>query len=92
MRRFFKAQNESYAWIHSHSIDEIAEAIAPLIGVTDMAVLKQALKRDLPGAPPVATVDEALFTTTMKRLVNDGMLEKSRTFAEAVDNAYGGIK
>jgi NitT/TauT family transport system substrate-binding protein len=92
MRRFFKAQNESYAWIHSHSVDEIAEVIAPLIGVSDMAVLKQALKRDLPGAPPVATVDEALFTTTIKRLVKDGMLEKSRTFAEAVDNSYGSIK
>lgn len=92
MRRFFKAQNESYAWIHSHSVEEVADAVAPLVGVSDMAILKQALQRMIPGVPRIATVDEALFTPSMKRLVDGGVLEESRSFAEAVDNTFSGIK
>jgi NitT/TauT family transport system substrate-binding protein len=92
MRRFFKAQNDSYAWIHSHSVNELAEAVAPVVGMSDMAVLKQALERMLPGVPKVATVDEALFDPTIKRLVDGGVLAKGRPFAEAVDNTFADIK
>ena len=92
LRRFFKAQNEAYAWIHSHSVDELAEAVAPVVGMKNMDILKQALSRTLPGVPTIATVDESLFSRSMKRLVDNGVLEKSLSFSEAVDNTYAGIK
>lgn len=92
MRKFFAAQNEAYAWIHSTSMEEVAKAVAPIVGESNMAVLVPSLKRNLPGVPKIATVDEKTYTATMTRMVETGLFKEAMPFAKSVDNRFGAVK
>jgi NitT/TauT family transport system substrate-binding protein len=89
LRKFFAAQNEAYAWIHATPIEEVAQIVAPIIGDTNMAILQQSLKRNLPGVPTSALVDEKVYTATMGRMVDSGLFKEAQPFGRAVDNAFG---
>jgi NitT/TauT family transport system substrate-binding protein len=89
LRRFFAAENEAYAWIHAAPIDELAQTVAPIVGESNMAILRQSLKRTLPGVPKIALVDEKVYTATMSQMVESGLFKEAQPFARAVDNAFG---
>jgi NitT/TauT family transport system substrate-binding protein len=92
MRKFFAAQNEAYAWIHSTPMEEVAKAVAPIVGESNMAVLVPSLQRNLAGVPKIATVDEKVFTTTVARMVDTGLFKEAMPFAKSVDNQFGAVK
>jgi NitT/TauT family transport system substrate-binding protein len=92
MKKFFAAQNEAFAYIHSTPMEEIAKAVAPIVGESNMDVLVASLKRNLPGVPKIATVDEQVFNSTMKRMVETGLYKEAMPFAKSVDNRYGAVK
>ncbi len=92
MKKFFAAQNEAFAYIHSTPMEEIAKAVAPIVGESNMDVLVTSLKRNLPGVPKIATVDEQVFNSTMKRMVETGLYKEAMPFAKSVDNRYGAVK
>ncbi len=92
LRRFFAAENEAYAWIHNTPMEEVAQAVAPILGGNDISVLVTALKRNLPGVPEIATVDETTFNQTMARMVDAGLFKETRPFAQSVDNTYGNVR
>jgi NitT/TauT family transport system substrate-binding protein len=92
MRKLFAALNESYAWIHNTPVDEVAKAVAPIVGEANLKVLADALKRNLPVVPKIATVDEKMFTSTMARMVDTGLFKEAMPFAKSVDNRYGAVK
>jgi NitT/TauT family transport system substrate-binding protein len=92
MKKFFAAQNEAFAWIHSTPMEEVAQAVAPIVGESNMAVLVPSLKRNLPGIPKIATVDEKVFTATMTRMVDTGLFKEAMPFAKSVDNRFGAVK
>ena len=73
-------------------MEEIAKAVAPIVGESNMEVLVASLKRNLPGVPKIATVDEKVFTTTMARMVETGLFKEAMPFAKSVDNRYGAVK
>jgi ABC-type nitrate/sulfonate/bicarbonate transport system substrate-binding protein len=89
LRKFFAAENEAYAWIHAATIEELAQTVAPLVGETNMPILKQALKRTLPGVPKTAVVDEKVYAATMSQMVESGLFKEAQPFARAVDNVFG---
>ena len=92
MKKFFAAQNEAYDWIHKTPVEEVAQAVAPIVGESNMTVLAEALKRNLPGVPKIATVDEKTYTSTLARMVDTGLFKEAIPFAKAVDNRYGAVK
>jgi len=92
MKKFFAAQNEAFTYIHSTPMEEIAKAVAPIVGESNMDVLVSSLKRNLPGVPKIATVDEKVFTSTMIRMVETGLFKEAMPFAKSVDNRYGAVK
>lgn len=92
LRKFFEAQNEAYAWIHSAPVEEVAQAVASVVGNPDMEILKKALKRMIPGVPKTAAVDEKVYTSTMERMVSHGLFKESQPFAKAVDNSVNGAR
>ncbi|MGP0088640.1 MAG: ABC transporter substrate-binding protein [Xanthobacteraceae bacterium] len=89
LRRFFAAQNEAYAWIHAVSLEEVAQAVAPIVGQADVEILRRSLERIVPGVPRTATVDEQVFTATMNRMIDSGLFKEAQPFARAVDNSFG---
>lgn len=92
MRKFFAALNEAYAWIHSTPMQEVATVVAPIVGAANMAVLVAALRRNLPGVPKIATVDEKVFTRSMAQMVDMGLFEEAIPFAKSVDNRFGAVQ
>lgn len=92
LKKFFAAQNEAYAWIHSVSIEELAQTVAPVVGQANMDILQKALKRMVPGVPKMALVDEKMFTATMKKMVDAGLFKEAQPFARAVDNSFGDVR
>jgi NitT/TauT family transport system substrate-binding protein len=88
LRKFFAAQNEAYDWLHKTPMEEVAKAVAPIVGESNMDVLVAALKRNLGGVPTVATVDEATFNVTMKNLVETGIFKEPIPFSKSVDNSF----
>jgi len=88
LRKFFAAQNEAYDWLHKTPMEEVAKAVAPIVGESNMDVLVDALKRNLGGVPTVATVDEATFNVTMKNLVETGVFKEAMPFSKSVDNSF----
>jgi NitT/TauT family transport system substrate-binding protein len=89
LRKFFAAQNESYAWIHSAPVEEVARTVAPIVGQQNMEVLIKSLKRMIPGVPKTALVDEKIYTATMAKMVSAGLFKDAQPFAKAVDNTFG---
>lgn len=92
LRKFFAAQNEAYAWIHSASMEELAQTVAPVVGESNMEILKRSLQRMLPGVPKTAIVDEKIYTATMAKMVDSGLFKEAQPFARAVDNSFGDTK
>lgn len=88
LRKFFAAQNEAYAWLHSTPMEEVAKVVAPILGDSNMDTLVPALKRNLGGVPTVATVDQATFDNTMKTMVQTGLFKEALPFAKSVDNSF----
>jgi NitT/TauT family transport system substrate-binding protein len=87
LRKFFAALNEANAWIHSASVEEVAQAVGPLVGESNMGILVLSLKRALPGVPKIAVVDEKTFDATMTEMVETGLFKEKMAFARAVDNS-----
>jgi len=88
LRKFFAAQNEAYDWLHKTPMEEVAKAVAPIVGESNMDVLVDALKRNLGGVPTVATVDEPTYNVTMKNLIDIGVFKDAIPFAKSVDNSF----
>jgi NitT/TauT family transport system substrate-binding protein len=92
LRPFFAAQNEAHAWIQGASLEEVAQAVAPFVGNTDMEILLKSLKRTVPGVPRTVMVEEQVFTATMNRMVDSGLFKEAQPFARAVDNSFGAVR
>ena len=88
LKKFMAAQNEAYDWLHKTPMEEVAKAVAPILGESNMDILVIALKRNLGGVPTVATVDQATFDNTMKTMVETGLFKEAIPFAKSVDNTY----
>jgi NitT/TauT family transport system substrate-binding protein len=92
LRKFFAALNEANTWLHEAKVEEVAQAVGPLVGESDVPILVASLKRALPGVPKIAVVDEKMFNGTMSEMVETGLFKEKMPFARSVDNSLSGSR
>ena len=92
LRRFFAALNESAAWVHSATVDEIARTIAPITEEAPSAALNEAVRRSIPGVPRTAVASEAAYTVAVGALREAGAIKEAIPFERAVDNTFAGAR
>jgi NitT/TauT family transport system substrate-binding protein len=76
VKRSVQALDKAYAWIKSHSAEEVAEVIAPLAPGVDRAVLVDAVRDTIDAQPASTAISAEAFKSSATVLKNAGVIEE----------------
>jgi len=76
VERTVRALDKAYAWIKSHSAEEVTEVIAPLAQGIDRQVLVDAVSDTIAAQPDDTAISAAAFESSAKVLQNAGVIEE----------------
>jgi NitT/TauT family transport system substrate-binding protein len=76
VQKTVRGLDKAYAWIHSHSPEDVADVIAPLAGGVDRGVLVAAVRDTVATTPKTGAISEEAFTKSATVLKDAGVIEE----------------
>jgi NitT/TauT family transport system substrate-binding protein len=76
VRRTVRALDEGYAWIKSHSAQEVADAVAPLAQGVDRKVLVDGIRASIAVQPRSTAISKSAFQASATLLQSAGVIKK----------------